>query len=116
MVEGIANISFSEWSKLDLRVAQIKSVEDIENADKLYKLILDVGKEIGKRVVCAGIKEHYTKKELKGKKIIIFVNLTPRKMKGIESQGMILAACDDKHEKIVLISPEKDAENGWKIS
>jgi len=111
-MEGI--IDFSDWSKLDLRVAQIKEVEDIEGADKLYKLTLDVGSKIGERIVCAGIKEHYSKEELKNKKIILFANLAPRKMRGIESQGMILAATGK--DSVVLISPEKDIEVGSRVS
>jgi methionine--tRNA ligase beta chain len=113
-MEGI--IEFNEWQNIDLRVAEIKKVEDIEGADKLYKLTLDVGKEIGKRTICAGIKGYYSKEELKGKKIVVFVNLKPRLMKGIESQGMLLAAVSEDHSKVVLISPEKSIENGCKIS
>jgi len=113
-MEGI--IEFNEWQKIDLRVAEIKKIEDIEGADKLYKLTLDVGDEIGERIICAGIKEYYSKKELKGKKIVVFVNLKPRLMKGIESQGMLLAAVSEDHSKVVLISPEKDIENGMRIS
>jgi methionine--tRNA ligase beta chain len=114
MVEGI--IEFLDWQKLDFRVAEIKKVEDIEGADKLYKLTLDVGEEIGKRIICAGIKEYYSKDELKNKKIIIFANLKPRLMKGIESQGMLLAAVSEDHSKVVLLSPEKEIENGCRIS
>jgi methionine--tRNA ligase beta chain len=114
MVEGI--VEFNEWQKIDLRVAQIKKVEDIEGADKLYKLTLDLGDEIGERIICAGIKEYYSKEELKEKKIVVFVNLKPRLMKGIESQGMLLAAVSEDHSKVVLICPEKDIENGSKIS
>jgi methionine--tRNA ligase beta chain len=113
-IDGI--IEFSEWQKIDLRVAQIKKVEDIPGADKLYKLTLDVGKEIGKRVICAGIKEYYSKEELKDKKIVVFVNLKPRLMKGIESQGMLLAAVSEDHSQVVLISPEKEIKNGARIS
>ena len=113
-MEGIVN--FDDWSKIDLRVAQIKEVEDIEGADKLWKLEVDLGKEIGKRTICAGIKEYYSKDELKGKKIVVFVNLTPRMMRGIESQGMLLAAGSKETNKCVLISPEKDIENGLRIS
>jgi len=113
-MEGI--IEFSDWQKLDLRVAQIKKVEDIEGADKLYKLTLDVGKEIGERGICAGIKEYYSKDELKNKKIILFSNLKPRLMKGIESQGMLLAAVSEDSSKVVLLSPEKDIEIGCRIS
>jgi len=108
-------ISFQDWQKIDLRVGKILEVEDVEGADKLYKLIVDVGKEIGKRTICAGIKQRYSKKELKGKKIIVFVNLEPRKMRGIESQGMLLACVSDDEKNVVLISPEKDIEIGGKV-
>lgn len=113
-MEGI--IEFSDWQKIELRVAEIKKVEDIEGADKLYKLTLDLGKEVGKRIICAGIKEYYSKDELKGKKIVVFVNLKPRLMKGIESQGMLLAAVSEDHSKVVLISPENDIAPGCRIS
>lgn len=117
-IEGIMTtneVSYDEWQKIDLRVAEIKKVEDIEGADKLFKLTLNIGK-LGERVICAGIKEHYSKDELKGKKIIVFVNLTPRKMKGIESQGMLLAAVSEDHKKVVLLEPGKGAESGMKVS
>jgi len=103
MTEGI--VDFSDWQKLDLRVAQIKKVEDVKEADKLYKLILDVGSESMERVVCAGLKPYYNKKELEDKKIILFVNLEPKRIKGIESRGMILAAVDKENDKVILISP-----------
>ena len=118
-IEGVmtmGEISFDEWSKLDLRVGKITKVDDIEGADKLYKLSLDCGREIGKRIVCAGIKQFYSSKELKGKKVILFVNLKPRMMKGIESQGMLLAAGNKEKNTCVLISPEKDIEVGSKVS
>ncbi len=117
-MDGI--IEFNDWQKLDLRVAQVKKVEDIEGADKIYKLTLDAGKEIGKRIICAGIKEFYTKEELKDKKIIYFSNLKPRLMRGVESPGMLLAAVSHdktgKETKVVLLSPEKDIGNGERIS
>ncbi len=129
-MEGIVN--FDDWEKLELRVAQVKKAEEIEGADKLWKLTLDVGKEIGERIVCAGIKQHYSQEELEGKKIILFVNLAPRKMRGVESQGMVLAAVSGDDEtpqaypeesskkiltrgKVVLISPEKDIEVGSRV-
>lgn len=113
-VDGI--IEFNEWQKIELRVAQIKQVEDIPSADKLYKLTVDIGAEIGERVICAGIKEYYSKEKLIGKKIVVFVNLKPRLMKGIESQGMLLAAVSEDHSQVVLVCPEKDIENGCRIS
>jgi len=113
-MEGI--VEFNEWQVIDLRVAQIKKVEDIPGADKLYKLTVNLGKELGERVICAGIKEYYSKEELKDKKIVVFVNLKPRLMKGIESQGMLLAAVSEDHSQVVLITPEKDIELGCRIS
>jgi methionyl-tRNA synthetase len=119
-IEGIVNmaemIDFNEWEKIDLRVAQIKKIEDIEGADKLYKITINLGKELGERTICAGIKQHYSKEELKNKKIIVFTNLAPRKIKGIESKGMLLAAVNEGHSKVILISPEKDIEPGARIS
>ena len=114
MTEEKETIPYSDFEKLDLRVAQINKVEEIEGADKLYKLTIDVG-ELGERVICAGIKQHYVKKKLKGKKIIIIANLEPRMLKGIESQGMLLAASDEAG-KIVLLTTDSDIEAGSRIS
>ena len=112
-MEGV--IEFSDWEKLDLRVAQIKSVEDIEGADKLYKLTVDIG-ELGERTLCAGIKEHYSKEDLQDRKIVMIVNLAPRKLRGIESQGMLLAAVSDDHKKVILVNPGDESDPGMKIS
>ena len=114
-MEGIKTISFPDFEKLDLRVAEIKKAEEIEGADKLWKLTLDVD-ELGKRIICAGIKNYYSKEELKGKKIIIVANLEPRKMKGILSEGMLLAASTESNENINLLTIDKNIENGSKIS
>lgn len=113
MMDGIIN--FEDWAKLDLRVGEVKKIEDIEGADKLYKLTVDLGKEIGKRIICAGIKKYYSKDELKSKKIIVFTNLAPRKLKGIESQGMLLAAVNKDESKVILLVPEKNIEVGSRI-
>jgi len=111
MTEGI--IEFADWEKVDLRVAEIKEVEEIPGSDKLYKLSVDVGAEI--RTICAGIKPYYKKEELKNKKIIVVVNLAPRKLLGITSQGMLLAASNPEHTKVILLSPEKDIEAGSNV-
>jgi len=108
-------ISYDDFAKVDLRVGKIIKVEDIEGADKLYKLTVDLGKELGKRTVCAGIKKYYSKDELKNKKIIVVANLQPRMLRGIESQGMILASVNKEETQVVLISPEKDMEIGSKV-
>lgn len=107
-------INIEDFAKLDLRVAEIKEAEEIEGADQLYKLIISLGDET--RTICSGIKEYYTKEELKGKKIIVLTNLKPRKLRGIESQGMLLAAEDKETNTCILITPEKDTPPGTKIS
>jgi methionyl-tRNA synthetase len=111
-MEGI--VTFNEWSKLDLRVAEILEAEEVPGADKLYKLKIDLGTET--RHLVAGLKQHYSKEELEGKRCIIFCNLEPRKIKGIESRGMILAAVNADHSEVKLIQPDGSIELGSKIS
>ncbi len=114
MVEGIANIvDFKDWEKLDLRVGEIEQVEEIDGADKLYKLTINIGEE--NRTVCAGLKQHYSKDDLKGKKVVLFANLKARMMRGIESKGMILAAVNKDETKVVLLTPDEDIESGARI-
>ena len=100
------NIKFSDWQKLDIRAGKILKVEDVEGADKLYKLSVDLGKELGKRVIVAGIKPYYKKEELKSKSCTIFTNLEPRKIKGIESQGMLLASVSDDESEVKILETE----------
>ncbi len=107
------NITFDDFIKLDLRVAEIKACEDIEGADKLYKLTIDMGEE---RLIVAGIKQHYSREELIGKRIAVVANLEPRKLRGIMSHGMLLAASNDDKSSVVLLTPDKAIPNGSKIS
>jgi len=117
-IEGIIKmsemVSFNEWGKIELKAGKILKAEDIEGADKLYKLEVDLGSE--KKTILAGIKQFYKKDELKNKLCIVFSNLEPRLMRGIKSEGMILAAVNADHSKVVLIAPEKDIELGSRIS
>jgi len=115
-IEGVKNmgtIKYDEFAKLELKVGTIKKVEDIEGADKLLKLSVDLGNE--KRTIIAGIKPYYTKDELKEKQIVVVANLEPRKMKGVTSEGMLLAAVSEDKSKVVLLSPEKKIEAGAKV-
>lgn len=106
-------ISIEEFSRIDLRVAEIKSVEDHPDADKLLVLKIDVGDGIEDRQLVAGIKGHYSPSELVGKKVIIVNNLTPAVLRGVESQGMLLAAQDG--QDIVVLGPEKDVRAGAQV-
>lgn len=110
-MEGVTTIQFEDFAKIELKVAQVKVVEEIEGADKLWKLTLDDGSEEG-RIICAGIKEFYSAEKLQNKKIIVVANLAPRKLRGVESEGMLLAASTEDHSIISLLSPDKDVEPG----
>ncbi len=110
IMEGVAMIDFGDFAKMDLRVAEIQKVNNIDGADKLYKLEISLGDEV--RTICAGIKQFYSHEDLRGKKIIVLTNLKPRKLQGIESCGMLLAASNQDHSKVSLISPDQDMEVG----
>jgi methionyl-tRNA synthetase len=107
------NITFDDFLKVDLRVAEIKACEDVEGADKLYKLTIDIGEE---RTIVAGVKLYYAKEELVGKKIAVVANLEPRKLRGILSHGMLLAASNEDKSSVVLLTLDKDMPNGSRIS
>ncbi|MFX1259363.1 MAG: methionine--tRNA ligase, partial [Promethearchaeota archaeon] len=105
------NIAIEDFKKLDIRVALIENVETVPNADKLYKLSIDLGNE--KRNLVAGLADYYKPEELKGKKIVVLVNLQPRKLRGVLSQGMLLAAEEDN--KVSILIPDKDLPPGAKV-
>ena len=94
MKEGLTNLKFEDFMKVELTVGKIKSVEDHPNADKLYVVNLDDGTENG-RTICAGIKDHYSISDLEGLMVIFVANLAPRKLRGVISEGMMLAADND---------------------
>ena len=93
-------IAIDDFVKVDLRVAQIVVAERIPKADKLLRLEVDLGYE--KRQILSGIAEWYTPEELIGRKIVVIANLAPRKMRGLESHGMLLAASNGENGKPVL--------------
>jgi methionyl-tRNA synthetase len=102
-------ITFDDFSKIDIRVATITAAEKVEKADKLLKLTLDTGLDI--RTVVSGIALHYTPEEIIGKQVCLLANLEPRKLRGIESSGMILMT-EDADGKLVFVSPADKALNG----
>ncbi len=104
-------IAFSDFAKLELRIGRIIEVDDHPNADKLFVLKVDVGEET--RVLVAGIKQNYSKEELIGKYVVVLVNLEPKKLRGIESQGMLLAADDGKN--VSLLTIDKEVQVGAKV-
>ena len=100
VIPDTPQIAIDDFVKVDLRVAQIVVAERIPKADKLLRLEVDLGYE--KRQILSGIAEWYTPEELIGRKIVIIANLAPRKMRGLESYGMLLAASEGQNGKPVL--------------
>jgi len=101
-------ITFEDFKKLELKVAQIKEVNDHPNADKLYVITIDLGGAT--KQIVAGIKTSYKKEELVGKQVVVANNLEPVVLRGVESQAMLLAASDE--QGICIVSPERKTTLG----
>lgn len=106
-------IQFDDFAKIDLKVGTIISAEKVAKADKLLKLEVDLGFE--KRIIVSGIAQHFKPEDIIGRQVTVVANLAPRKMKGIESNGMILMA-EDADGKLKFINPDEAAANGSKVS
>lgn len=106
-------IVYDDFAKLELKAATVTACEKVAKADKLLKLEVDLGTE--KRTIVSGIAQHYSPEEMIGKQVIVVTNLAPRKMKGIESQGMILTA-EDQDGKLQLLKPENPVSPGSNVS
>ncbi len=117
--KGKTEITFDDFAKVDLRVAKIIQAEPHPDADRLLKLQLDDGSGTP-RQICAGIREQYSPEDLVGKSIVIVANLAPRKIRGEESRGMLLAASnaekgsDDR--SVVVMTPMSDIDPGSVVS
>lgn len=112
-VVDINEITIDDFAKIALRVGKIVTAEKVEKADKLLKFSVQIGEET--RTIVSGIAKFYTPEEMVGKNVVVVYNLKPAKLRGIESQGMLLCACekDEKgEERIVLVTPEKPVMSG----
>jgi len=105
-------VSFAEFKKLDLRVGRVLSVEGVAGLDKIYKLAVDIGED-NPRTILAGVKEFIKPQDLEGKNIVVIVNLEPKEVRGVLSEGMLLAAEVDG--KPTIIVPEEAVEPGTPI-
>ncbi len=112
--EGIAYINIEDFAKVELRVGEIKTAERVPKADKLLKLTVDLG-EAQPRQILAGIAQYYEPEKLIDRKVIVVANLAPRKLRGLESQGMILAASIGEEGRPVLAGFLEEAPNGAKL-
>ena len=106
-------ITYDDFDKLDLRVGKILTAEKVENADKLLKFTVKLGDE--ERTIISGVYPYYSPEYLVNKNVVVVVNLKPRKIKGIESRGMILYAEDEKNDKLLFVTPEKDIDSGSEV-
>lgn len=106
-------ITFDDFAKIDLKVGTITAAEKVEKADKLLKLEVDLGFE--KRTIVSGIALHFEPAAIVGKQVVVVTNLAPRKMRGIESNGMILMA-EDASGKLKFINPDEATDNGSGVS
>tara|TARA_B100000029_G_scaffold513861_1_gene614713 strand:+ start:32088 stop:32414 length:327 start_codon:yes stop_codon:yes gene_type:complete len=104
-------INFDDFSKLKIRVGKITSAEEVEGSNKLIKMKVDIGDE--ERQIVAGISKYYSLDELTNKTVIVLVNLEPRKIFGIESQGMLLASINE--DKVSLLQTDKEMLPGSEI-
>ena len=105
-------IKFDQFKAMDIRIAKILTVEDHPNADKLYLVTVEIG-DTTKKVV-AGIKQYYTKEELINKQVVVLNNLEPATIRGVQSEGMILATKDG--EKLAILVPESQVKVGSPVS
>jgi tRNA-binding protein len=114
MVELKEQITIEDFAKLDLRVGRIIACEPHPNADRLLKLQVDLG-ELGARQICAGIRGYYDPRELVGQSIVVVANLAPRKIRGEESNGMLLAAsaqAGGELKDVVILTPLREVPPG----
>ncbi len=114
MSEQPATIEYADFAKVQLRVARVLEASNHSNADKLIVLKLDLGSE--QRQICAGLRGHYEPASLVGRNIVVVANLAPRMMRGVESNGMLLAASNADHTRVILLAPDADVEPGAVVS
>ena len=112
VVEAKENIEFDDFAKIDIRTGTIIEAEKVAKTKKLLKLVVETG--LDKRTVISGIAEHYSPKEIIGQKVSILINLAPKKLRGIESQGMILMA-ENEEGKLCFVAPTEEFRNGSEI-
>jgi methionyl-tRNA synthetase len=111
--EGVQKIGIEDFAKVEMRVGQVKTAERIVGADKLLKLTVDIGSEV--RQICAGIAQYYEPESLVGRKVVVVVNLAPRKLRGVESNGMIVAASVGPEGRPVLAGFAEEVEVGARL-
>jgi len=111
--EGITYLNFETFMEVDLRVGKILNVEDHPNADRLYVVKIDDGSDT-ERTICAGLKQYYQPEEMVGKTVVFVANLKPRPLRGVTSEGMMLAA-DDGKDGVRLVTIDGEIATGSQV-
>ena len=105
-------VTFDQFKAMDIRIGKILSAEDHPNADKLYVVKVDIGGDT--KTMVAGIKEHYAKEDLPNRQVVVITNLEPATIRGVQSEGMVLATKDG--DKLAILMPEKEVTVGSRVS
>jgi methionyl-tRNA synthetase len=113
-VPGVAYINIEDFTKVELRAGEIKTAERVPKADKLLRMTIDLG-EPEPRQILAGIAQYYDPEKLIGRKVIVVANLAPRKLRGFESQGMVLAASIGEEGRPILAGFIEEVPNGARL-
>jgi len=108
-------ITYADFAKVEFRVGEIVEAKNVEESDKLIRMIVDFGQELGQKIVYSGIRHWYSPTDLLNKKTIFVINIVPKKIMGEESGAMIFAAEDKSDDKLSILILEKDLPNGTKV-
>ena len=108
----MGEITIEDFNKIDLRIAEVLEAKRVDGADKLLELRIKIGDTT--RTLVAGIAQQYAPETLVGRKIVVVTNLQPRRLRGVESQGMLLAANDG--DRAILLAPDQDVPSGVRVS
>ncbi|MFA6007976.1 MAG: hypothetical protein WC784_05045 [Candidatus Shapirobacteria bacterium] len=108
-------INYADFAKVEFRVGEIVEAKNVEESEKLIRMIVDFGEELGQKIVYSGIRRWYSPTDLLNKKTVFIVNMIPKKIMGEESQAMIFASEDEENDQLSILILEKDLPNGTKV-
>lgn len=108
-------ITWNDFTKIEFRVGEIIEAKNVNESEKLIRMVVDFGQELGKKTVFSGIRHWYSPEELLNKKAVFVVNMVPKKIMGEESQAMIFGAENEESDQMSILRLEKDMPNGTKV-
>lgn len=108
-------ITYDDFAKVEFRIGEIVEAKNVEESDKLIRMVVDFGTELGQKIVYSGIKHWYSPDELLNKKTVFIVNMVPKKIMGEESEAMIFASEDEENNQLSILLLDKELPNGTKV-